>query len=172
MAWVMNRLEPERDDEAPSVLRFEGKLCRRRRRYRRSIATLFGTVEVQRRLYDPLFGGGRSMHPLQMRLGIEAGLATPALAERVGRWATDHTQGQGLKTLAEDHSVGWSCTSLRKLLGALQTGMAPHRHGAQVHQVVKWLKQARASHGRYRPVLSVGRDGIFVPLRHGGWQDG
>ena len=63
MAWVLNHLEPEQDDEAPSVLSFEGRLYRRRRRYRRSMATLFGIVEVWRRLYEPLGGGVRSMHP-------------------------------------------------------------------------------------------------------------
>ena len=172
LAWMMNRLEPERDDEAPAVVRFEDRLYRRRRRYRRSISTLFGTVEVWRRLYEPLAGGGGSIHPLQIRLGIEAGLATPALAERVGRWSTDHTQAQVLHMLQEDHGVSWSCTSLRKLLWTLRAGMALHRHRAQVDQVVQWLEQARTSQGRYRPTLSVGRDGIFVPLRHGMWQEG
>jgi hypothetical protein len=72
----------------------------------------------------------------------------------------------------KDHGVHWSCPSLRKLLGSLRTGMAPHRHASQVDQVVSWLEQARASRGRFRPTLSVGRDGIFVPLRHGVGQEG
>jgi hypothetical protein len=38
--------------------------------------------------------------------------------------------------------------------------------------VVSWIEQARASKGRFRPTLSVGRDGIFVALRHGVWQEG
>jgi hypothetical protein len=38
--------------------------------------------------------------------------------------------------------------------------------------VVYWLAQARASQGCYRPTLSVGRDGIFVPLQHQVWQEG
>jgi hypothetical protein len=109
---------------------------------------------------------------LALRLGIEAGLATPALAERVGRWGTDHTQQQVLEMLEKDHGVHWSCTSLRKLLGSLRTGMEPHRNSAQVDQVVNWLELARASKGRFRPTLSVGRDGIFVPLRHGVAQEG
>jgi hypothetical protein len=41
-----------------------------------------------------------------------------------------------------------------------------------VDQVVQWIEQARASKGRFRPTLSVGRDGIFVPLRHGVAQEG
>ena len=109
---------------------------------------------------------------LELRLGVEARLATPALAERVGCWATDHTQQHVLKMLDNDHDVSWSCTSLRKVLGSLRTGMAPHRHVCQVEHVIGWIEQARASKGRFRPTLSVGRDGVFVPLRHGVWQEG
>jgi hypothetical protein len=72
----------------------------------------------------------------------------------------------------KDHGVSWSCTSLRKLLESLRTGMAPHRHAAQVDHVVRWLEQAHASRGHFRPTLTVGRDGIFVPLRHGVGQEG
>jgi len=50
--------------------------------------------------------------------------------------------------------------------------MATHREACQVDQVVRWIEQARASKGRFRPTLSVGRDGIFVPLRHGVAQEG
>jgi hypothetical protein len=172
MAWVLNRLEPEASDEAPSLLRLEGRLYRRRRKHRRSVSTLFGTVDVWRRLYEPRERGGHAMHPLELRLGIEAGLATPALAERVGRLAADHPQRQVLEILEQDHAVHWSCTSLRKLLSTLRAGMNAHRHPSQVEQVVSWLEQARTSQGHFRPTLAVGRDGIFVPLRHGVWQEG
>lgn len=172
MAWTLNRLEPATDAEAPSRVEFEGRLYRRRRKHPHLVATLFGSVTLRRRLYEPLGRRGHSIHPLELRLGIEAGLATPALAERVGRWGTDHTQQEVLEMLQRDHGVEWSCTSLRKVLGSLRAGMAPHREGAQVDQVLSWLEQARASKGRFRPTLSVGRDGIFVPLRHGVWQEG
>lgn len=172
VSWVLNRLEPERDDEAPSVIEFEERRYRRRRKYRRRVATLFGEVELWRRLYEPLQRGGRSIHPLEMRLGLEAGLATPALANRIGQWSADQSQDQVLSMLASDHGVSWSCTSLRKVSAALAAGMAPHRHAAQVTQVVKWLDQALSSPGHFRPTLSVGRDGIFVPIRHSGGQEG
>ena len=172
MAWTLNRLEPEADDEAPSRVAFEGRLSRRRRKHPHAVATLFGLVLLRRRLYEPLGRRGRSMHPLELRLGIEAGLATPALAERVGRWGTDQTQQEVREMLQSEHGVDWSCTSLRKVLGSLRAGMAPHREDAQVDQVVSWLEQARASKGRFRPTLSVGRDGIFVPLLRGVWHEG
>ena len=172
MAWVLNHMEPENDAEAPSRVRFEGRLYRRRGKHRSSWATLFGPVEVWRRLYEPLERGVRSIHPLERRLGIEAGLATPGCAARVGRSAADHTQRQVLEMLAHDHGVSWSCASLRKVLASLRAGMTMHRHTSQVAQVVSWLAHARASTGRYQPTLAVGRDGIFVPLCHKVWQEG
>jgi hypothetical protein len=69
--------------------------------------------------------------------------------------------------LEKDPGVHGSCPSLRKLLGSLRTGMAPHRQDAPGDQGVRWREQARPSTGRFRPTLSVGRDGLFVPLRHG-----
>lgn len=72
----------------------------------------------------------------------------------------------------EDHDVHGSSPSLGKVLSSLSAGMDKHRHGSQIEQVVHWLGQARAAKGRYRSTLSVGRDGIVVPLRHRGWQEG
>jgi hypothetical protein len=172
MAWTLSRLEPDADTEAPLRVSFEGRLYRRRRQHPHVVGTLFGPVTLWRRLYEPLGRRGRSIHPLELCLGIEAGLATPALAERVGYWATDHSQNEVLEIVQRDHGVSWSCSSLRKVLGSLREGMAPHREGAQVEQVLGWIEQARASKGRFRPTLSVGRDGIFVPLRGGVAQEG
>ena len=112
------------------------------------------------------------MHPLELQLGVEAGVATPACAERVGQWAANHTQREVLAMLEGDHNVHWASTSLRKVLTRLSAGMAKHRHVSQVAQVVHWLDQARTSTGRYRPTLAVGRDGVFVPLQQKVWQEG
>lgn len=73
MAWVLNRLEPANDDEAPSRVQFAGHLYRRRRRHPHSVATLFGPVTLWRRLYEPLERGGGSIHPWELRVGVEAG---------------------------------------------------------------------------------------------------
>ena len=89
MAWVLNHMEPERPEEMPTRLWLKGQAYRRRRKHRTTIATLFGPVDVWRRLYEPLESGARSIHPLELRLGLEAGVATPALAERLGLWAAD-----------------------------------------------------------------------------------
>jgi hypothetical protein len=172
MAWALPHMEPACAEEMPSRLWWKEQAYRRRRKHRTTIATLFGPVVVWRRLYEPLAPRARAIHPLARRWGIEAGLATPALAERIGGWAADHTQRQVLAMLRKDHGVQWSCTTLRKLLGSLSAGMAPHCPPAQVDQVVRWRHQARASKGRFQATLSVGRDGVNVPMRHGEWQEG
>lgn len=172
MAWVLPHMEPESATEMPSRLWWKGRAYRRRRKHRTTLATLFGPVVAWRRLYEPLEGGARSLHPLELHVGIEAGVATPALAERIGGWAADHSQRQVLEMLRQDHGVPWSCTPLRKLLSSLSAGMTPHRQTAQVEQVVRWLQQARTSKGRVQPTLAVGRDGTNVPLRHGEWKEG
>jgi hypothetical protein len=78
MAWVLNHLEPENTEAAPSRVQFEGRVYRRRAKHRSAVATLFGTVEVWRRLYEPLERGVHAMHPLELHGGVAAGLTTPA----------------------------------------------------------------------------------------------
>ena len=117
MAWALNRLEPEADEGASARVECEGRLYRRRRCYPNSVATLFGPVELRRRLYEPLGGKWRAIHPLELHLGLEAGLATPALAERVGFWSTDHTQHEVLDLVQRDYGVHWSCSCTRSQEG-------------------------------------------------------
>jgi hypothetical protein len=66
MAWTLNRLEPEADEAVPSRVEYKGRLYRRRRPHPRAVATLFGPVTLRRRLYEPLGGRGRSIHPLDV----------------------------------------------------------------------------------------------------------
>ena len=65
VAWVLHPLESDDPDEVPSRLWFKGQAYRRRRKHRTSLATLFGSVVVWRRLYEPLAPGLRSIHPLE-----------------------------------------------------------------------------------------------------------
>jgi len=90
VAWVLHHVEPAFPEEAPSRLWCKGPAYRRHRQHRPSIATRFGPVIVWRRLYEPLVPGLRSLHPLELNLGLEAGWATLVLAERIGGGATNH----------------------------------------------------------------------------------
>jgi len=164
--WVYNNVEQEDPESAPRRIKFEGEEYRRKPKSpNHHLGTLFGTITLRRFLYEPLEPGERSIFPLEINLGIEARNATPALAGRVGEWAATSTQSEVLSILARDHDVSWSVGTLRNVTASLSAGMSPHLHEAQVRQVLDWLSEASASKGRHKPVMSVGRDGIFVPIR-------
>jgi hypothetical protein len=150
----------------PSQMDFQGVWYRRRfKSPNRTVATLFGTITLWRMLYQPVHGVERSIVPLEIRLGLEAGLATPALAERAAQAAAVSTQSAVLADLKRDHGVCFSVASLRTVLAGVVAGMEPHRQDAQVAQVRKWLEQAFGSRGGRKPVLAVGRDGLMLPIR-------
>src|SRR5436305_5699135 len=164
--WIFNHLERDDRRELPPQIGFQGVWYRRRSKTpNRSVATLFGTITLWRMLYQPRHGIEPSIFPLEMRLGLEAGVATPALAERVAQAATAATQNTVLATLKRDHGVCWSVKLLRTVIAAVSEGMEPHRQDAQVKQVVTWLGQAFRSRGSRKPVLAVGRDGVMLPIR-------
>jgi hypothetical protein len=164
--WTYNHIEPDDPHLMPDHLRFDGDWYRRRAKSpNRSVATLFGTITLWRHLYQPIHGVERSIFPLEIRLGLAAGRATPALAERAAHAAADSTQSTVLADLRRDHAVNWSVASLRAVIAVTWDGMAPQFHEAQVARVLAWLEQARASRGARKPVLAVGRDGVFVPIR-------
>lgn len=167
-----NRIEPTSRNGCPLRLRFAGEEYRRRPKSRNQVATLFGEIELQRYLFEAVEPGEPSLFPLELQLGIEAGLATPALAERVGLWSVDHEQEQVRALLLREHNVSWSVKSLRKLTMALRDGLASFREDAQVARTLEMLKKAFACKGKHRPVLAAGRDGIHVPIRKQGYHEG
>lgn len=170
VAWVYNHSEDPDLGVAPERIHYEGEWYRRRdvSKKRHGLATLFGVIDLWRLRYEPLEAGLACLFPLQIRLGVTAEQATPALAERVGQWAAQYTQQTVLALLRQEHGVSWSVHLLRKVTAAVSAGLAPFRHAAQVQQVLQWLQQAQDSRGPHRPLLVAGRDGIFVPLRSDG----
>jgi hypothetical protein len=169
---VFNHIEPATVEDAPQHTQRDGQdYCRKneKSRNRGGIATLFGRIELSRCLYGPLQeardDGQRSFAPLELCLGIVANNATPALAERVGFLSSQHTQDQMLDLLQRDHHVCWSVQVLRTVAAAVSAGIAPCLRAAQQQRLLQWLAQAHKSRGRHRPTLSVGRDGIMLPIR-------
>lgn len=166
--WVFHRLDPEQADQAPLYFRFDGNVYRRRERSRRrqGVGTLFGVVSLERIRYEPCDTelGLTCVFPLEMRLGIVADKATLGLAERVGKWTAQHTQETVRRLLREEHQVAWSVETIRKVAAELSAGMAPLTQQAEVEALLELLQKAQDSKGPHGPVLSVGRDGIFVPI--------
>jgi hypothetical protein len=167
-----NQIEPEQLADCPLRLRLAGQDYRRRPKSRNRIGTLFGVITLRRYLYEATEAGERSLFPLELQLGIEAGLATPALAERVGWWSAEHEQEVVRALLVQEHNVSWSVKSLRQVTASLRDGLASFREEAQVARLVELLAKAFASKGKHRPVLAAGRDGVHVPLRQEGYHEG
>jgi len=167
--WVYNHLETADLHQAPDLIHFDHNVYRRRpvSSRRGGIASLFGIISLRRIRYEPCDTGiGLTcIFPIEQRLGIVVGKATAALAERVGQWTAQHTQETVLALLREEHGVTWSVATLRNVVADLSTALAPLTHQAQVDQVLSLLHKAHDSKGAHRPVLSAGRDGIFVPIR-------
>jgi hypothetical protein len=166
--WVYNHLETKDLSQAPPALHFDHNVYRRREHSPRrgGVATLFGIISLWRIRYEPWDrdSGVACIFPLEQRLGIVAGKASAALASRVGQWTAQYTQQTVLDLLRQEHQVSWSVATLRTVAADLSAGLAPLTHQAQVDYVLALLRRAQDSKGRHRPVLSVGRDGIFVPI--------
>lgn len=167
-----NSIEPQQLQDCPLRLKLENEEYRRRPKSPNRIGTLFGEITLRRYLYEAVEPGQRALFPLEMQLGIEAGLATPALAERVGLWSAEHEQEPVRRLLLQEHGVYWSVTSLRKVAMSLRDGLASFREETQVAKVLELLDLADQSRGRHRPVLAAGRDGIHVPIRDDGYHEG
>jgi hypothetical protein len=164
LEWTVNQLEPE---ELPAHVTLDGEGYRLRPKSpRRSLDSLFGPLRLWRYRYEALTPGEPSRFPLEERLGIAARRALPALAERAAWWSVGHTQAQVLAVLRRDYGVAWSVPTLRAVVQGMSAGMVEHRQAAQVRKLQGWLRQAEAAGGPHRPAVSVGRDGVMVPLRH------
>ncbi|MDP6720989.1 MAG: hypothetical protein QGF59_20150 [Pirellulaceae bacterium] len=170
---VYNRLESHTADEMPKHVQFEGYeySCKNEKtRNRAGIGTVFGMIQLVRFSYEPLSEARddrqKSISPLELSLGIVAGNASPALAERVGRAASGHTQRELLELLEREHRVRWSAKVLRRVTAAVSRGVAEHLHQAQKEQLLAWLRAADGSKGRRKITLAVGRDGIMLPIRN------
>ena len=162
-----NAIEAAEIQDCPVRLRSCGEDYKRRPKSPNTIGTLFGPIRLDRYRYEALERGERSLFPLEMHLGIEAGLATPALAERIGLQVASLSQQQVLEWLEQHHGIKWSADSLRKLSASLSDGLSSFREAAQVQKIRELLEKAEQSKGPHVPVLVVGRDGVMVPMRHG-----
>jgi len=170
--WAYNRLEPADPQQMPPRLDAGGERYRRRDRSPNTIATLFGSLTLNRFLYEDLEPGNPCLFPLEKRLGLFAGAATPALAERAAWWLAQRPQKGTLEVLARDHGVKWSAETLRAVTAEFAAGLEEQRQPSQADQVLAWLKKASRSRGRHRPVLVAGRDGIHLPMRSGAYKEG
>ena len=162
--WTINHLEPDDRLQMPPLFLWEQEYYRRRKKSPlRNLNCLFGPIRLRRFCYQPLEICGRCLFPLEIQLGIVVGVATPALADCVARMSADLTQRQLLAQLRQ-RGIHWGVRTLRKLSEAMGQRLDEHRHAAQLQQLLMWLKEAANSRGPRRFTLSVGRDGLMMPI--------
>lgn len=169
---TFNRGEPAAKDQVAPRVRYRKETYRLNKRTSAVVATSFGPITLWSWLYLCCTDGEPGLHPLHVSLGIGAGAATPALVERVARAAVEHTQGEVRAWLRREHGLAWSNDRLRAALQGFRQGLAPFVPALQQARLVDWLQQAERSRGRHRPVLAAGRDGIMLPMRGGGYEEG
>jgi len=169
---TLNHLESGTPADAPKHCQRQGQdYCRKNHKSpnRGGIASLFGIIPLRRCLYEPLQEareqGETAFAPLEINLGIIAHKATPALAQRVGLLATQHTEQEVLVILKRDYHIPWGVKALRQVTAAVSAGLDGYWLAAVTRRVLAWLAQASNSRGRHCFVLSVGRDGIMLPIR-------
>ncbi|AWM36936.1 hypothetical protein GobsT_51890 [Gemmata obscuriglobus] len=166
MACVCNGLEGGDPDALPSHLPSGGDELRlHKAKTRRHVDTLFGPIDLWRHLYRPVHrdSAERAVAPLARTLGVVAN-ATPALAERAGRYlaeagATQHVVHARLRA---QHHVSMGTARLRTLAAHLSGEMAEARQPLQVAKRLDLLDRANRGGGSRKAALSVGRDGITL----------
>lgn len=164
--WTLNHLEASDRQAMAAELFYQHDHYRcKRLSPTRNLNCLFGKIRVWRWLYEPTEMALPALFPLELQLGWVADVATPALADRVAQLAVDFSQQQVLTILREQHQVTWGAVTLRKVTASVAEAMSPFRHAAQVERLRGWLKAAAAEGGPRRIVLSVGRDGLMLPIR-------
>jgi hypothetical protein len=166
-----NRLEPDDKQQAAPKVRYHRQTYRINKKTKAEVATCFGPITLWSFLYLAAEDGEPGLHPLHVRLGIQAGGATAALAERVARWAVDHSQQEVRQLLRSEHGLKWSNDRLRRVLREFRRTAVAFKAEAQEQRLLQWLGEAERSRGRHRPVLAVGRDGVMVPIRGHGYQE-
>lgn len=154
-------------DAATDRVRYDGDDYRRLNRStpNRHLATRFGTITLNRHLYRSCDkdSGNPCISPAEMALGLMQG-ATPALAEAATRYFAEAgaTQASVLARLKEQHGVAMGVKRLRALAAERAAVVAESQTSRRADRVLELLKQADASRGRHKPVLSVGRDGVTL----------
>jgi hypothetical protein len=173
LEYACNRCEPEAPEDAPHDVTYQGAGYRRmnHKTPNRCIDTTFGRITLWRRGYRYWHRGVNepTIFPLELMLGIVEG-ATPALAGEVSRMMSEAgaSQRRVLEQANRQFGVSMSVERLRRLTTSVSEAMEQFRQQYQVRKLLDLLAQAHRSRGRYKPVLSVGRDGISMPLHHGG----
>jgi len=173
MEFTCNECEPASSDDAPHDVTYEAGGYRRmdKKTANRYVETTFGRIELWRRGYRYWHRDQKApnIFPVELVLGLVKG-ATPLLAGELSRLMAEAgaTQSRVLEQANRQFNVSLGVERLREMVEDVSASMERFREQYQVLKLLDLLHQAHASHGRCKPVLSVGRDGISMPIHKGG----
>ena len=173
MEFTCNECEPERAEDAPHDTTYEAGGYRRmnHKTPNRYVETTFGRICLWRRGYRYWHRDQKepNIFPLELLFGLFHG-ATPALANELSRMMAEAgaTQTRVLEQAKRQFDVAISVQRLRDIVAAVAKSMEELRQHYQVLRLLELLHKADESRGRCKPVLSVGRDGICMPMTGGG----
>lgn len=163
LQWLVANLEPELK-QMPGAIKHKGKNFRRlaEKTDRRSVVTCFGNIELSRARYRQ-GSDGKTIFPLELLLGIEAGF-TPAAANMIGKQfaSSGSSQGRTREMILERTGASIGNEKLRKLVGVLAGSFEPLREATQLQELMRLIKETRRS--KETPVLSISRDGVALGL--------
>ncbi len=164
LQWLVANLEPKLE-KMPGAVKHKGKNFRRlaEKTDRTSVLTCcFGNIELSRARYRQ-GRDGKTIFPLELLLGIEAGF-TPAAANMIGKqFATSgSSQRRTKEMILERTGVSIGNEKLRKLTSLLAESFEPLREATQLQELMQLIKDAR-KRGE-NPVLSISRDGVALGL--------
>jgi hypothetical protein len=165
---TLNALEPDLAELLPHDVWFEGGGYRRRTAKTRHahVATLFGAVCLWRRGDRSWQASERAIFPLEMCLGLTAGVA-PGLVDWLGRAMAESgaSQARVLERLRHECGVALGVKRLRACLEPLSQAMSGLRQVHQVDVLLEALETARASQRNRQPVLAGAAAAIGVGVR-------
>jgi hypothetical protein len=162
---TLRQIETDRAEEVPARIEWQGETFRRNRMTNKTIDTRFGQVTLRRWFFQNTQPALSGIAPLDLRLGLFAGRMTPALAEVAGRLAADLPQQAVLDVLRERFAITPGVATLRRVVQDLAERVRSHHDLAAIKRLSELVERARRSEGKYKPLLQVGRDGVFVQTR-------
>ena len=152
--------------ERPVSIIWERRKFRPNRRTFHSIETRVGTIEYQRWFFQAeLSFFVKGFAPLDQRLSLIGGRASPGVAHKLGRLAADLPQQPAMEQLREEFNVSLSVDTYRRVVESLSHEVRCLHDDIAIQQLVNWFTQAAKASGKHDVLLLVGRDGVHVPMR-------
>jgi hypothetical protein len=143
------------DTEAPQV-EIDGQRWGNRRVQSAEYETLFGTVRVERSIYQ-LAGRGRVAVPLELRVGMVEGRYTPKMGRVMTRTLAVTTEQEGADLLAELGTAMVSSSTLSRIPRAMAARYETRR------EVLEVALRERDEIPEEAVTLQVAYDGVMVP---------